>query len=237
MSSWGGNHVIVSGSAYCRIRIETQLASQNTAGNYSTINYQVYIDFYGCDAQLDGGFVGSSEGTLYNNGGRVYNYTGNFSNHTVTMKTGSFNVGHDANGNGSYSMNAHVAVFESGTTTASGSASLPRIPLAPTISSVIADTIKPTTARLGGEISSKGHGTGVTWTAYYKLSTAGSYTSAGSQGDVSGYNYWNLSGLKPGKLYDYYLKAVNNNGDTATSSVHTFTTQPVSGMIMLMRDS
>ena len=174
-------------------------------------------------------------GGLYDNPGRVYNYTGNFADHTVGMGSGSFWVGHDANGNGSYGMNADVAVFQSGTSAASGSEGLPRLPLAPSISSVIVDTIKPTTARLRGEISSHGHGTSTTHEMFYKLTTSGGYTSAGQQGDASGYNDWNISGLKPGKAYHYFMRSVNNNGDTADSGVQTFTTQPVSSMISVMK--
>lgn len=234
MATWLGNNVIVSGSSYARIRYETQLASQNTLGNYSTINYQVYIDFIGCDAELDAGYAAWWGGVLYNNGGRVYNYAGNFSNHTVTMATGSFNVGHDANGNGSYGGDAHVTVFSSGVTSTSGSAGLPRIALAPTISSVTVDTIKPTSARLGGEISSVGHGTGATWEMFYRLQGAGSWTSLGQQGDAAGFNYWNATGLKPGKTYEYFARVWNNNGDTTNSSTFNFKTQPVSGMIAVL---
>lgn len=134
MATWLGNFVSISGSYGARIRIETQLAGQSVAGNYSVINYQVYVDFNGSDAQLDGGWVQSSAGVHYNNGGRVYNYAGNFSNHTVTMNTGQFTIGHDNNGNASYGMNAHVSVYQSGTTTASGSEGLPSIPRNVTIS-------------------------------------------------------------------------------------------------------
>lgn len=229
--SWYGNNVVVSSPHYARIRIEAQLASQSTGGNYSVINYQVYIDFYGCDAELDGGYAAWNGGVLYNNGGRVYNYAGNFSNHTVTMATGSFTVGHDANGNGSFSMNAHIAIYASGTSTASGSASLPRIALAPTISSVIDDTIKPTSARLGAELSSYGHGTGCNLTMYYKLSTSGTWISLGTQADAAGYNYWTPTGLTPGKTYNFYCNATNNNGDSTNSSTYSFQAQPVSGML------
>lgn len=127
MATWLGNRVSISGYPGARIRIETQLAGQSVAGNYSVLNYQVYVDFQSSDAQLDGGWVQSSAGVHYNNGGRVYNYTGNFANHTITMNTGQFVIYHDANGNGSYGMNAHVSVYQSGTTTASGSEGLPQI--------------------------------------------------------------------------------------------------------------
>lgn len=127
MATWLGNNIVVGGRN-SRIRIETQLAGQNVGGNYSIINYQVYYDFFGNDAQLDGGWVQSSAGVHYNNGGRVYNYAGNFTNHSVTINTGQFTIGHDGAGNGSYGMNAHVAVYQSGTSTASGSEGLPTIP-------------------------------------------------------------------------------------------------------------
>lgn len=139
MATWTGNFVSISGGFGVRMRIETQLAGQNIAGNYSTINYQAYADFNGADAQLDGGWVQSSAGVHYNNGGRVYNYAGNFSNHTVTMNTGSFNIGHDNAGNGSYGMNAHVTAYGSGTTTASGSEGLPTIPRAATLTGLSMD--------------------------------------------------------------------------------------------------
>ena len=234
MAEWLGNTVVPGGSG-CRIRIETQLASQNVGGNYSVINYQVYIDFFGCDAQLDGGYVAWNGGVLYNNGGRVYNYAGNFSNHTVTMATGSFTVGHDANGNASYSMNAHVAVYQTGTTSASGSEGLPRLALAPSIAYNGADTIKPTTARLYTEINNYGHGTSAATHMLYRLQGVGGYTQTGDAGDVAGPNYFNISGLKPGKTYEYYSVWWNNNGDTATSGVQTFKTQPISGMVAVMK--
>jgi hypothetical protein len=147
MATWLGNFVSISGGLGARIRIETQLAGQNYGGNYSTINYQVYIDFNGSDAQLDGGWVQSSAGVHYNNGGRVYNYAGNFSNHTILMNNGSFNIGHDGAGNGSYGMNAHVAVYQSGTTTASGSEGLPTIPRYASITAFYIDNVTDTSFR------------------------------------------------------------------------------------------
>lgn len=235
MSTWVGNNVTVSGGNVARIRYETQLASQNTGGNYSTINYQVYIDFFGCDAQLDNGYADCYPGVLYNNGGRVYNYASNFSNHTVTMATGSYNQGHDANGNGSFYGSARIAVYQSGTSSTSGSAGLPRIGLAPGIYGITADTITPTSARLGGEITGYGHGTSANMNMYVRLQGTGGWTDLGNQGDVGGYNYWTASGLQPGKTYEYIMNVWNNNGDFSQSSTQTFKTLPVSGMITVMR--
>jgi hypothetical protein len=106
--------------------------------------------------------------------------------------------------------------------------------IAPTISAITSDTIKPTTARLGAELSSVGLGTSATWTMYYRLTGAGSWTSAGAQADAGGYNYWSLTGLKPGKNYQYYATCANNNGDTATSSTGTFKTKGLAGATVVM---
>lgn len=235
MATWQGNAVVVSGSSTARLRIETQLAGQEVGNNRSLINWQCYIFFDNCDAQLDNGFVGWWGGALYDNPGRVYNYAGNFADHTVGMGSGSFWVGHDANGNGSYGMNADVAVFGSGTSAASGSEGLPRLALAPSFSALTADTIKPTSARLGVEISSHGHGTSSNFNMYVRLQGTGTWTDLGNQGDVGGFNYWNATGLKPGKVYEYICNAWNNNGDFAQTGVQTFKTQPVSGMMTVAK--
>lgn len=240
MATWNGNNVTVSSPHVARTRIETQLAGQNVGGNFSTINWQIYCDFFGCDAQLDGGFAEWSGGVVYNNGGRVYNYAGNFSNHTVTMATGSFNVGADANGNSSYGMDGHVSIFSSGVSTASGSEGLPRMALAPNFVGLTVDTIKPSSARLGAEIGGYGHGTSAAFNMYYRLQGSSTWLSLGVQGDVGGFNYWTATGLIPGKVYEYTCNVWNNNSgeggsDGANSGTQTFKTTPVSGMMAIIR--
>ena len=156
----------------------------------------------------------------------------------VSIRNATFFVGVDANGNSGYNLNAVISLdFNSpyNTIDTSGSESLPRIALAPGISALTVDTIKPTTARLGAEINGFGNGTSATFNMYYRVSGVGSYINAGAQGDVGGFNYWNLTGLKPGKTYQYYTTCANNNGDTATSGVQTFKTLPVSGMIAVIK--
>lgn len=136
-----GNHVIVSGSAYAQLRIEWQLASQNVGANTSLINYQAYIDFFGCDAQLDNGHVNWNGGALYSNNGRVYNFASNFTNHTVTMATGSFTASHDGAGNFTLNMNGSIDVYQTGTSSGSGSWSLPTINRYSNITSFTASAI------------------------------------------------------------------------------------------------
>jgi hypothetical protein len=110
-----------------------------------------------------------------------------------------------------------------------------RIGIAPSISSLTVDSIKTTSARLGAELSSVGLGTSANWEMFYRLQGSGTWISLGIQGDVNGYNYWNVSGLTPGKTYEYMANCTNNNGDFAQSGVQSFKTLPVSGMISIMR--
>lgn len=126
MATWIGNRTNIYNGYGAAIRIETQLAGQEVGNNRSLINWQCYVDFNGGTyAQLDGGWVAySGNYALYNNGGRVANSASG----TFTMGSGSFWVYHDNAGNASYGVDAHVAVYQSGTTSAAGSEGLPTIP-------------------------------------------------------------------------------------------------------------
>jgi hypothetical protein len=150
----------------------------------------------------------------------------------------SFHIGLDANGYASYSLDGAIDLdFNSpySTLTVAGSESLPRIGLAPPITSLIADNVKTTSARIGAEIGSYGHGTSAAFEAYYRVAGVGGYLSLGVQGDVGGYNYWNITGLTPGKTYEYYVRCYNNNGDQSQTGAQTFKTVPASGMISIMK--
>lgn len=225
MATWAGGYVSIYGQTGCRARIETQFAGNNVGGNYSTVNWQLYADFVKSDAQLDDGVLNGAGGQRYRNGGRIYNYAGNISNHTVHIASGSFTVGHDANGHGSYGADANFAVYGSGRAYASGSEGLPRIALAPSIHSQVADQITDRTARLGTEINNYGRGTSAATRMYYKLPSHGGWTwRTYDQGDVGGYNRWAISSLTPNTSYNYFSRWWNNNGDTADSWVSTFKT-------------
>lgn len=194
-----GNHVIVSSPYYARVRINWQLASQNVGGNYSTINWQAYTDFVGCDAQLDNGYASSANvGTLWANGGRVYNYSGNFSNHTVTMATGTFNVGHDSNGNCTLQMGSAIVVYQSGTSTAAGSWNLPQIPRYANITSFTASS--PTDQ--GFELFAN---TDVNANISFSIDGGASYSGGGSG---TGANQ-TFSNLISGHTYVCYVQAQN----------------------------
>ena len=149
---------------------------------------------------------------------------------------GDVQINHDANGNASFNVFANWSTPYTGTgTTGNGSISqtftADRLPLAPGISSLLADTITPVAARLRAEINGFGHGTSANLTMYYRLQGSATWISLGLQGDAVGYNDWNVTGLLPNRIYEYYANVTNNNGDSSNSAAQTFTT--LSGVKMI----
>lgn len=172
-----------------------------------------------------GGVTASSGWTYNSNGWR-------------TLREFDYTFNKDANGYISIGVYGYINGANSPYVTA-GSASFTLNPgrsgYPPPIVGLFADSIKPTQARLGGEIGGYGKGTSATLQMFIRLQGAGAWTDLGAQGDVGGYNLWYPTGLKPGKTYEYFVRAWNNNGDTGDSGVQTFKTQPVSGMIAVMK--
>lgn len=223
-----------AGYAGFYVRADWARTASNIGNNTSTVRLRLYLIVPGgssVTATETGSVTLDGSTSSYNNGSQ-YRAAG-----THLIKEYSKVITHDVNGNKTFS---YSGTFTSGWSslgtinTGTGSGVLDRLPLAPTISSVLADTITPTTVRLRAETSSYGHGTSNTWTMYYRLQGSGTWISAGSQADGSGYNNWPLTGLKPGKTYEYYVKAVNNNGDTVNSSTYTFKTKGVAGLAPLL---
>ena len=201
-------------SFHYKLQAEIRNGANNTVGDANW------------NGSLNGGHAGSGNWSYNSNGWRTlreFDVTINkHANGYLTV--GAY--GYINGANGPY-VGAGSTSFNVGTT---------RQGIAPTISATTADTIKPTSVRFGGELSSVGLGTSATWTMYYRLQGSGTWISAGSQADVGGYNYWTVTGLKPGKTYEYYAKAVNNNGDTRNSSTKTVKTKSVPGAaIVVMR--
>lgn len=128
--------------------------------------------------------------------------------------------GHINGANAPY-VGAGSASFDVGTT---------RIGEAPGIAGIVADQIKPTTARLGVEITGHGRGTSSAMRMYYRIQGSGSgWSQTSDQSDVAGYNYWTITGLKPSKTYEYFARVWNNNGDTRDSGISTFKTKGIPG--------
>lgn len=123
-----GNSVTITSGHTAYYFINWQLASQNIAGNYSTINWQAYVHYNGADAQLDNGIANLGGATRWANGGRVYNYSGNFSTRDQLVASGTFNIGHNSDGNQTLGVDGGITVYQSGRTQGAASWGLPTIP-------------------------------------------------------------------------------------------------------------
>ena len=225
MATWAGGYVGIGSQTGCRARIETSY-STNHGGNYSTINWNLYADFVNSTAQLDDGTVNGGGGQRWRNGGRIYNYPGSWSSRTIHIAGGSFTVGHDANGNGSYGMDANFYVYQSGRAYASGSEGLPRLGGAPGGISKSVDTITSTSARLGRKQDNHGRGTSSANRVYYRLNNTGGWSETPDQGGT-GWKY-NTVSIGSNSTYGYFSRHWNNNGDSADTGTSTFVTLPAS---------
>lgn len=233
------NYANTSGTygAHYHIHAQTWLNWQDANSNTSSIHLRVYL-------AVDNGYSWSGLG-YFNAQGRINGSqvaAGGFPGSGAGPGTWiaidyDTTVGHDVNGNWSGSAGASTQASWSGIGSGGGDwgFALPRLALAPPIAGNVADTITPVSARLGAEISGYGHGTSAALEMFYRLQGSGTWISLGQQGDVAGYNYWNVTGLKPGKTYEYTFNVWNNNGDTASSATYTFKTKPISGMISVLQ--
>lgn len=152
---------------------------------------------------IGGGHVGSGAWSYTSNGWR-------------TLREFDVTFNKDANGNISIGVHGYINGANApyvGAGEASWTHYPARIGVAPTIVANTADTITSTSVRLGTEISSVGKGTSAACRFYYKTPAAGSWTATGDQGDVGGYNYFNVTGLTPNQKYYRLARWWNNNGD------------------------
>jgi hypothetical protein len=168
------------------------------------------------EGSIGGGHAGNGYWTYNSNGWR-------------TLREFDVTFNKDANGYVNIGIYGHINGKNSPHVT-SGSASWThspaRIGIPPTWAAHSADTISVTTARLGCEIASHGLGTSSNMTMYTRILGDAGWTDWGNQGDVGGYNYWNVSNLRPGTTYQYVTNHWNNNGDYAQSPISQFTTLP-----------
>lgn len=208
------------------------------SGNQSSLHVNTYVAVSGGSGITNN--VGDANWNVNTAGvspSSNFTYSG-WSNNNYGLNTYDVTVNHDANGYCTVGVHAYVNGANPPFFTAASidtSLGLPRIALAPSIAAITADTIKPTAARLGAEFNNFGHGTSASFTMYYRLVGSSTWINLGTQGDVGGYNYWNLTGLTPNKMYEYYVMASNNNGDQSTLGTSTFKTKPTSGMIAVLQ--
>lgn len=234
MASWDRNFTGGTYAGNWHSRLDYYINSQDTNGNYSTVGLRMYV---WCDS-------GYSQNGLWVPRGRgswLGEYGGNVSrsisaaNGFVLMASWDGNIGHDANGNLSVTVGTYCNAPINDMAWSDIGWTLPRIPLAPAIYGISADQVKSTSTRLGMEFSNYGHGTSAASRMYYRIQGSGSaWSQTSDQSDGAGYTYWTVTGLKPGKTYEYYTLAYNNNGDTSTSGTQTFKTKGVPGMVPIL---
>lgn len=201
------------------------------SGNSTLIRLRMYI-------RGDPGYSQTGLWVPRGRGSWMGEYGGNFNGtigsswHQVASWDGW--VGHDANGNLYVTVGTYVNAPVNDMNWSDIGWQLSRIALAPSIAGVAANQIKPTSARIGVEVNNNGHGTSTSMRMYYRLQGAASWTQTGNQNDAVGYNYWTVTGLKPGKTYEYFARVWNNNGDSRDSSVSTFKTKGVASALPLI---
>lgn len=212
--------------------LNVYLNGQDTNGNYSNVTLEITEYSTTSATTQNGVFVGE----LWQQGNLVANTSSNRNIGTGAQQIAvwSGNIGHDANGNANPYIEYYANMPVTEMSRRGANWSLPRIPLAPNITSITADQITPNSVRLGLEIGGFGHGTGATMHMSYRQQGSGTWITTADQADAAGYNYWTVTGLQPGITYEYTGIAFNNNGDTGTYGTQTFKTQSLTGLTPLL---
>lgn len=219
-----GNSITIGGNGGNYYFIDWQLAGQSAGGNYSTINWQAYMHYNSADAQLDNGYVNAGGATRWANGGRVYNYAGNFTTRDMGIASGSFNIGHDAYGNCTLGIDGNIVVYSGQNTGGSAAWALPSLASVPSITSDNPTNIGLTTVTGNGN---------VTWGGNYPISTRGICYSTSANpttgnskvavGGTTGAFSASITGLTANTTYHYRAYATNGIG-TSYGADKSFTT-------------
>lgn len=208
--------------------IDWNLVSQNIPGNYSTISWAAYWHFNSSDRQLDNGHANLGDVTRWANGGRIYNYSGNFTTRDMLLASGSFDIGHNSDGTKTLNVSGGVTGYSGQRSEGSGSWGLTTIPRYATITSTTGDiTDEAATVSIG---YTNPYGGSVTAKLYIRpLGSSGSWTQiANVTGYASGSNFagsvdWAsvrsvLANHQQGQLL---YRVTNGVGDTDSSRILT----------------
>jgi len=108
--------------------VSWSLSSQSVSNNTSTISWNAYWRFNGSDAQLDNGNVVINGSSRWDNGGRVYNFAGNYSTRSLKVASGSYTMSHSSNGTKTFSITGSLTQYSGETSSINKSYTLPTIP-------------------------------------------------------------------------------------------------------------
>lgn len=208
--------------------LDWQVASQNTAENYSVINWQAgwRFDAYSCrglrqgDAKVNGTTVYHN----FNSGDGVHAYNSGHNHRPGTGKlqtaSGAIWVYHNADGTKTMSLSISMVGYSGQTSSASGSASLPTIPRNPGAPTTpVISEIEQTSVRLDWSPNGSDGLPNTGYTISY-----GTATDATGSTTTSGVTNKTITGLTPGVKYYFKVKATNAVGDGPYSSISNATT-------------
>ena len=204
-----------------------QLASQSVSGNYSTINWQTYFHFNSDDAELDSGSTGSNAGTLWSNGGRVYNFTGNYTTRDLGLSSGTFTIGHNSDGTQSLSISNSIAVYLSGTSSGTTNWSLPTIQRVSNFTSFSVSNISGTSFTINWSTDLP------ISTVYYSINSGSTYTNSGATSNTTSGSI-TVTGLSNGTNYGVEIYNTNYySGIQTNSSVQNVTTKVGNNLVFM----
>ncbi len=220
---WGTDRPI---SGYtCRYFIAWQQTSQSTSTNKTYINWQAKWRFVNNDAQLDNGNVVINGSSRWDNAGRLYNFSSNYTTRDLSLASGSYEITHDSNGYKTFNINGATTRYDGELSSGSTNFVLNRISKPPTVSTTTVSSIQDNQANFCGNISDTGGAT-VTDAGVFVSDTDATPDSNdldADSNDNSGSFCKTLTGLSSNTLYYYRAYATNARG-TSYGSVKTFTT-------------
>lgn len=203
-----GNNISIGGRGGQYYFINWQLASQNTSGNSSRINWQAYFHYDLADAQLDNGNADLS-GNRWSNGGRVKNFAGTFTTRNHQVASGSFDIGHNNNGTRTLSVSGGITAYQSGRSSGSGSWALTTIPRYANINSWSLNNV--TEKSIGVTLSTNATVNAV----QYSLNGGGWVT--GYSGNFTSRSF-TISGLNPATTYTVRIRVRRADSGLWTNS-------------------
>lgn len=203
-----------SGNGNYYLDVNASLVSQSVSGNYSTISWYVRVyktfgsGFYSGASSGNNGNLTSVAGTRWNGSGFAYDFRNVAVGGYLQLASGTFQVAHDANGNGAYWVSSNVNLVSIGNAaTGTGSRTLPkinRVPPAPTPLSL--DMITPSSIRYRFQSNGGGGGTFLEWQIGYGLSATTPQLFMASGGTSV------VPGLQPNSSYYFWSRGRNTIG-------------------------
>ena len=214
MAHW--DRTLVGSNPTVMLRVELWEESYNVANNTSYVRYRLSF------LTSNGSRTGIWDYWLNINGGRVAtsSFGGTHSGWQTVVDSG-YTHGHDVNGNGSASAEGWGDVYY-GSGSTGGSIGLTRLGLAPEGRDKSVDQISATSVRLGRKHDNNGRGTSSANRVYYRLDNTGGWSETAEQGGT-GWKH-NTVTLLSNRMYGYFSRHWNNNGDSADTGVSTFVT-------------